>query len=118
MIIPYLYFCARINVYAVIEDSGQQFRVSEGDVLDVDLRELPDDAKEIEFDRVLLVSDDKGTRIGTPLVDNARVTGEILDPYVKGQKVYIHHWRRRKASRRKVGHRQKYLRVRISKVNV
>ena len=104
-------------MYAVIEDSGQQFRVSEGDVLDVDLRELPDDAKEIEFDRVLLVSDEKGTRVGTPLVDNARVLGEILDPYVKGQKVYVYYWRRRKASRRKTGHRQKYLRVRISKVD-
>ena len=103
-------------MYAVIEDSGQQFRVSEGDVLDVDLRELSDDPKEIEFDRVLLVSGEKGARVGTPLVENAKVTAQILDPYVKGQKIYVHHWRRRKASRRKTGHRQKYIRVRISKI--
>ena len=103
-------------MYAVIEDSGQQFRVSEGDVLDVDLRELSDDPKEIEFDRVLLVSGEKGARVGTPLVENAKVTAQILDPYVKAQKIYVHHWRRRKASRRKTGHRQKYIRVRISKI--
>ena len=104
-------------MYAVIEDSGRQFRVSEGDVLDVDLRELSDDAKEIEFDRVLLLSSEKGARVGTPLVEKAKVTGEILDPYVKGQKIYAHYWRRRKASRRKTGHRQKYIRVRISKIS-
>ncbi|MBN1555198.1 MAG: 50S ribosomal protein L21 [Phycisphaerae bacterium] len=104
-------------MYAVIEDSGQQFRVSEGDVLNVDLRELADDAKEVEFNRVLLVSDEKGTKVGTPLVDKAKVVGEILDPEFKGQKVHHYYWRRRKASKRKIGHRQKYLRVRIAKIS-
>ena len=104
-------------MYAVIEDSGQQFRVSEGDVLDVDLRELEDDAREIQFDRVLLVSGEKGAKVGTPLVAGANVLAEILDPKVKGPKVHIYHWRRRKASKRKTGHRQKFLRVRISKIS-
>jgi large subunit ribosomal protein L21 len=104
-------------VYAVIEDSGQQFRVSEGDVLEVDLRDLEEEASTIEFDRVLLVSGEKGTQVGTPLVSGAKVTGEIVDPFVKGPKVYHHAWRRRKASKKKRGHRQKYIRVRISKIS-
>jgi len=104
-------------VYAVIEDSGQQFRVSEGDVLEVDLRELAEDAKELTFERVLLVSDEKGTRVGTPFVTGATVLAEIVDPYVKGEKVYHFHLRRRKASRRKTGHRQKYVRIRVTKIN-
>lgn len=103
-------------MYAVIEDSGQQFRVREGDVLDVDLRELAEDAREIEFDRVLLVRDET-TRIGTPLLDKARVVAEILDPEAKGPKVHHYYWRRRKASRRKIGHRQKYLRVQIKSIS-
>ena len=103
-------------MYAVIEDSGQQFRVSEGDVLDVDLRELPDNVKEVEFDRVLLVSSDKGVKVGTPLVGKAKVVGEIINPFVKGEKVHIYHWRRRKASRTKTGHRQKYVKVKITKI--
>jgi large subunit ribosomal protein L21 len=100
-------------VYAVIEDSGQQFRVSEGDVLNVDPRELAPDAKDIEFDRVLLVSDEGDVKVGTPLVDGAKVVAEVLDAEVKGPKVYTMKFRRRKDSRRRVGHRQKYLKVRI-----
>ena len=102
-------------MYAVIEDSGQQFRVSEGDVLNVDLRDLADDATSIEFDRVLLISGEQ-VKIGTPLVEGAKVVADLLDPEVKGQKVHIYRWRRRKASRRKTGHRQRYLQVKISQI--
>ena len=104
-------------MYAVIEDSGQQFRVSEGDVLDVDLRDLNEDAKSVEFDRVLLVSSEDGTKVGTPLVAGATVTADIIDPEVKGVKVQSFYWRRRKSSKKKVGHRQRYLRVRIAKIS-
>jgi len=103
-------------VYAVIEDSGQQFRVSEGDVLNVDLRQLPEDAKEIEFDRVLLVSDAGKVKVGTPLVEKAKVVAEIVSPLAKGPKLHVYRLRRRKASRRKTGHRQKYVTVRISRI--
>jgi large subunit ribosomal protein L21 len=104
-------------VYAVIEDSGRQFRVSEGDVVDVDLRELDENATEVTFDRVLLVSDEGDAKIGTPLVDGASVTAEIVDEEAKGPKLHVQKWRRRKASRRKAGHRQKYLRVRIASIS-
>lgn len=103
-------------MYAVIEDSGRQFRVSEGDVLNVDLRDLTDEPKQIEFDRVLLVSDEGDVRIGTPLLKGAKVTAEVLDAEAKGPKVHTYHWRRRKASRTKTGHRQKYVRVKITKI--
>lgn len=104
-------------MYAIIEDSGQQFRVREGDELNVDLRDLAEDAKTIEFDRVLLVADDGDIKVGTPLVTGAKVVADILEPLAKGPKVYIYHWRRRKASRTKTGHRQKYVKVRISNIS-
>lgn len=103
-------------MYAVIEDSGRQFRVNEGDVLDVDLRELDEDTQEIMFDRVLLVSDEGEAKIGTPLVEGASVTAEILNEEVKGPKVHTYKWRRRKSSKKKTGHRQKYIRVRIASI--
>ena len=103
-------------MYAVIEDSGQQFRVSEGDVVNADLRDLAEDATELEFDRVLLVSDEKGVKVGTPLVKGAKVVAAIIDREAKGPKVYNYHWRRRKNSRRKMGHRQKYIQVRVTKI--
>jgi len=103
-------------VYAVIEDSGQQFRVSEGDVLNVDLRDLAEDVREIEFDRVLLISGEGDVKVGTPLVEGAKVVAEVVEPEVKGPKVHIYRWRRRKDSRRKTGHRQKYVQVRVARI--
>jgi len=103
-------------VYAVIEDSGQQFQVQEGDVLDVDLRDLAEDQTEIEFDRVLLVSGDGNVSVGTPVVAGAKVLAEIVDPLVKGPKVFISQFRRRKDSRRRIGHRQKFIQVRVKKI--
>ncbi len=104
-------------MYAVIEDSGQQFRVSEGDVLTVDLRDLEDEATSLVFDRVLLVADGADVKLGTPLLDGAKVSAEVLNPELKGKKVYSYKLRRRKASRRKTGHRQRYVQVRITKIS-
>ncbi len=103
-------------MYAVIEDSGQQFQVQEGDVLEVDLRDLAEDQTEIEFDRVLLVSGDGNVSVGTPVVAGAKVLAEIVDPRVKGRKVFISQFRRRKDSRRRIGHRQKFIQVRVTKI--
>ena len=103
-------------MYAVIEDSGQQFRVQTGDVLNVDLRGVEKEGGPISFDRVLLVSDDGKVKVGTPLVSGAKVVGEVLASSAKGPKVHIYRLRRRKASRRKTGHRQKYVKVRITKI--
>ena len=77
-------------MYAVIEDSGQQFQVQEVDVLDVDLRDLAEDQTEIEFDRVLLVSGDGSVSVGTPVVAGAKVLAEIVDPLKSGDKIWGH----------------------------
>lgn len=114
-------------MYAVIEDSGQQFRVAEGDVLNVDLRDLDEGQTELRFERVLLISpgtlerdgdegDKSAVKVGTPLVEGASVTAQIVDAEHKGPKVHSHKWRRRKSSRTKTGHRQKYVQVRVTKI--
>ncbi len=103
-------------MYAVIEDSGKQFRVSEGDVLQVDLRELAEDAKQIEFDRVLLVATEGNVQVGTPLVKGAKVVADITDALLKGPKLFHWYWKRRKHSDKKIGHRQKFIQVKISKI--
>ena len=103
-------------MYAIIEDSGTQFKVSEGDVLRVDTRDLPEGAKEVVFDRVLLLAEEGNVRVGRPLVAGAKVEAAVLDKLAKGEKVYIYYFRRRKHSRSKTGHRQKYLEVRVTKI--
>ncbi len=103
-------------MYAIIEDSGTQIRVARGDVVDIDLRDVGARRKKIKFDRVLLVGEagDDAT-IGTPYVSGAAVTAEVLEE-VKGDKIDVIKFKRRKGYRRKVGHTQRYLRVRIEEI--
>ncbi len=101
-------------MYAVIEDSGSQFKVSEGDIIRVDLRDLPEDATDITFENVLMVGGDEA-KVGTPTVSGAKVSAEVLTE-VRGEKITVIKMKRRKGYRRKRGHRQKFLRVRITKI--
>ena len=106
-------------MYAVIEDSGTQIKVAPGDVLDIDLRDLGAKKKKIKFDRVLVVGDDQGdsaASIGTPYVTGASVTAEVLEE-IKGDKIDVIKFKRRKGYRRKTGHRQRYLRIKIQKID-
>jgi len=103
-------------LYAIIEDSGQQFKVSEGDVVRVDLRGLPEGTETIEFDRVLLVADGQDVKVGTPLVEGAKVLAEVVRAKVAGPKLRVLKYKRRKGYRRRLGHRQKYTEVRITQI--
>ena len=107
-------------MYAVIEQGGKQYKVAPDDCIDIDLTETSVDAESIELDKVLLVSDGEKTQVGTPYVDGAKVTvsfkGTAEDAVVKGKKLYPMHFRRRKNSKRRVGHRQKHLQVVIDKI--
>ena len=106
-----------LDVYAIIEDGAHQYKVSEGDTLDVHLHDLDEGQQTIEFGRVLLVGQGADSQIGCPYVEGAKVTATITGE-VKGDKVTIYKMRRRKGYRRKQGHRQKYLRVKIDKIEV
>ncbi|MBL0922803.1 MAG: 50S ribosomal protein L21 [Phycisphaerales bacterium] len=101
--------------YAIIEDSGSQLKVRSGDVIEVDLRDLADDAKTVTFDRVLLIGDgEKAAKIGTPYIGGASVTADIVEREVKGEKIDIVKYKRRKNYKRKQGHRQRYMLVKVS----
>ncbi len=101
-------------MYAIIEDSGTQYKVSPGDVIDIDLRELTEGQDTVEFERVLMISgpDDEPARIGTPTIEGAKVVARI-GREIKDEKIFIHKLRRRKGYKRKTGHRQRYIRVTI-----
>jgi large subunit ribosomal protein L21 len=100
-------------MYAVFEDGSRQYRVSEGDVVRVDFREAQTGAR-LEFERVLLYQAAEGLKIGQPLVEGARVLGEVVNH--PSEKVYVQHFRRRKNYRRLRGHRQPYTAVRIRSI--
>jgi large subunit ribosomal protein L21 len=103
-------------MYAVIETGGKQYRVQPGDVIDVEKTPVSGKKiKKVKFDRILLVGDDSGTKVGVPTVEGASVTGTLMDE-VRGPKIKVFKMKRRKGYRRLTGHRQDLLRVRIDKI--
>lgn len=100
---------------AVIRDGGHQYRVAEGDTLDIELRRA-EAGSTLEFGDVLVLSDTAGApRIGTPTIAGAKVVAKVVGE-TPGEKVIVAQFRRRKNSRRRVGHRQSFLRVTIESI--
>ena len=102
-------------MYAIICDGPHQYRVEEGQELDVDYRAGAQPGEEVVFERVLAVADDAGLRTGRPHLEGVSVKAEVLGE-VRARKIIVQKFRRRKNYRRKQGHRQRYTRVRISKI--
>jgi len=101
-------------MYAIIDDQGCQYTVRQGEVLDIGRRDLTEQ-ESIVFDRILLVRDDGDTKVGTPHVEGAKVMATVLGE-VKGAKIVVRKFKRRKNYRRKQGHRQRYTRIRIESI--
>ncbi|MEQ9096398.1 hypothetical protein AY599_27300 [Leptolyngbya valderiana BDU 20041] len=107
-------------MYAIIEESGGQRKVTQGEEILIDLYKGGEASQgdSITFDRVLVIGDAGGSaKVGTPLVGGATVTAEVVEPVVKGEKIDIHKYRPKKASRSKTGHRQRYTLVKVTGLN-
>src|SRR3954466_4439972 len=102
--------------YAIIRTGGRQFRVAEGDTLDVDLLDV-EPRKTTTFGDVLLFANGKDVTHGNPLVSGAKVTAEVLEQR-KDKKVVAFKYKRRKGYHRTVGHRRKLTRVKIDSISV
>ena len=102
--------------YAIIRTGGRQFRVAEGDTVDVDLLDV-EPGKIATFGDVLLFTDGKDVTHGNPLVSGAKVTAEVLEQR-KDKKVVAFRYKRRKGYHRTVGHRRKLTRVKIKTIDV
>ena len=109
-------------MYAVIEDSGRQFKVTGGDFINID-RAQPAEGESwpdtVTFDRVLLVGGGDGSagKLGLPLLEGATVTADVVGP-AKGKKLRVVKYKRRKGYHIENGHRQHYLKVKITGINV
>lgn len=101
-------------MYAVIETGGKQYRVQEGDVVSVEKLGI-NEGETVEFDKILVYSDGNEVKVGTPVVENAKVTGSVVENG-KGKKVIIFKYKAKKDFRKKRGHRQPYTKVKIDKI--
>lgn len=103
-------------MFAVIKTGGKQYKVQQGDVLQVEKLGLEKD-KTITFEEVLLVEDGKKTLIGTPLVEKAKVHAVVIENF-KDDKVIVFKKKRRKQYKKMHGHRQELSRVRIEDITI
>jgi large subunit ribosomal protein L21 len=101
-------------MYAIIETGGKQYRVQKGDVIDVELLETNAQGM-VDFNHVLFVNDGSAIKVGNPYVKAGLVRAEFLQE-VKGPKEIAFKYKRRKRIRRKVGHRQRYSRIKITEI--
>jgi large subunit ribosomal protein L21 len=98
-------------MYAIVETGGKQYRVATGDVLEVE-RLAGDVGAAVTLEKVLWVSGETGTKIGTPHIANATVTGEVVG-HDRTRKVIVFKKKKRKAYRRTKGHRQSVTKLKI-----
>ena len=99
-------------MYAVIETGGKQYRVAEGDVIQVE--KLPfEEGNKVELDRVLMVADDSGVKVGTPVVEGSQVTATV-QKHGRGKKVIV--YKHKKNYHKKQGHRQDFTQLHIDKI--
>ncbi len=101
-------------MYAIIETGGKQYRVEKDDIIDVELLDAQAGEK-VEFKNVLFISNADAIKIGNPYLGHSVVQGELLKE-VKGPKEIAFKYKQRKPFRRKVGHRQRYARVKITEI--
>ena len=101
-------------MFAVIETGGKQYKVNEGDVIFVEKLGVAE-GDEVKFDKVLAVSNDNGFVAGAPYVSGASVTAKVVRNG-KGKKIYVMKYKAKKNEKKKIGHRQPYTKVQITKI--
>lgn len=102
-------------MFAIIETGGKQYKVSEGDLLFVE-KLGAEEGETVTLDRVLAVSDNNGFRTGTPYIEGATVTANVVKNG-RGRKLHVFRYKPKKNQKRKLGHRQPYTKLQITTIN-
>lgn len=98
------------TMYAIIEASGKQYQVKKDDIIEIDL--MKETTDNIPLPKILLLHNGTETIVGTPYVSNWQIEAQYIEQ-TKGPKVIAYKYKRRKNYRRKVGHRQRYTKIKI-----
>lgn len=101
-------------MYAIIETGGKQYRVSEGDVIKVEKLSAAE-GDTINIDKVLAISEGDDFKVGTPILENAKVEATVVR-HGKDKKIIVFKYKPKKNYRRKQGHRQPFTEIRIEKI--
>ena len=101
-------------MYAIIESCGKQYKVSKGDIIFFEKLDA-EEGKKVNFDKVVLVSDDKNIEVGAPYVKGVKVEGKVVS-HGKAKKILVYKYKAKKNYRRTQGHRQPYTKVEITAI--
>jgi len=101
-------------VFAIIETGGKQYKVNEGDIIFIEKLDIAE-GETVVFDRVMALSAAEGLKVGTPVVEGAKVTASVLKNG-KGKKIHVMTYKPKKNEKRHIGHRQPYTKVQISAI--
>lgn len=101
-------------MYAVIVTGGKQYKVTEGEIFSVEKLDAAAGDK-LTLGQVLMVKDDSGVKIGSPLLEGAKVTVEVIEQG-RGKKITVYKYKKRKNERKKQGHRQAYTKLKVEKI--
>ncbi len=104
-----------MSKYAIIETGGKQYKVTEGQTLDVELLHLPE-GQSIELDRVLAVGDEGKLTVGNPYIEGSKVVADVQEE-VKGKKLIVFKYKRKTRYQKKTGHRQHYTRIQVKSIS-
>ena len=102
-------------MYALIATGGKQYKVAEGDIINVEKLVGAEAGQNITFDEVLVVNNGS-VQVGNPTVSGASVSASVIGD-VKGKKVIVYKYKRKTGYHKKNGHRQAYTKVKIEKIN-
>ena len=101
-------------MFAVIETGGKQYKVNEGDIIFVEKLEV-NEGETVTFDKVMAVSTGDDFKVGAPTVEGAKVEANVVKNG-KGKKIYVMKYKPKKNEKKKIGHRQPYTKVQITKI--
>ena len=103
-------------MYVIVEINGQQFKAEQGQKLFVQHIQDAESGAVVEFDKVLLVDNDGVVKVGTPVIEGAKVVCEVVSPLVKGDKVLVFHKKVHKGYRKLTARRQHFTEVNIKEI--
>jgi len=101
-------------LFAVVEIGGKQYKVSEGDIIFTE-KITAEEGESVTFERVLALSDGAEFKVGTPVVEGAKVTLNVVRQG-KGKKIYVLKYKAKKNQKKRIGHRQAYTKLQVSRI--
>ena len=102
-------------MYAVIKTGGKQYRVAEGDVIEIEKLDT-EEGGSVDFEEVLMVGEGEDVQVGAPFLEGTKVTGNVIEQK-RGKKVEIIKFKRRKHHQKRTGHRQYLTKVEITGIS-